>query len=207
MKTLKESLLGNANLGRVGQIKQWLDEMEIKNYTINDDFTIDVNGNVDLQFKNLNKFPPYIKFNKINGEFLCNFTNINSLEGFPKRVEGNFFCANTKIKTLKGCPEYVGGDFSCFMNNLTTLKYGPKFVGGSYHCSYNKLTSLKGIPEDVKELDFTRNPITNIDYLPKDLEIVYCQEINIPNIRQQILNKVKNKNIKIIASVEDLEFL
>jgi hypothetical protein len=36
-----------------GEIKNWLDCYGIKNYTINDDLTVDVNGSVDLYDKNL----------------------------------------------------------------------------------------------------------------------------------------------------------
>lgn len=55
MKTLKESILNRVNhtgesfkaQRRTEMIKEWLKEYNIKNYTINDDFTIDVNRSVD----------------------------------------------------------------------------------------------------------------------------------------------------------------
>ena len=50
MKTLKESILNRSNHGADGfkeqrrnEIEKWLKEYNIQNYTINDDFTIDVN--------------------------------------------------------------------------------------------------------------------------------------------------------------------
>lgn len=39
----------------------------IKNYTINEDSTIDVDGNVDLRNKGLTKIP--LKFGKVSGKF------------------------------------------------------------------------------------------------------------------------------------------
>jgi hypothetical protein len=42
-------------------------EYKIKNYTINDDLSIDVDGDVDLSNKSLIKIP--IKFRKVSGNF------------------------------------------------------------------------------------------------------------------------------------------
>jgi hypothetical protein len=61
----------------------------IRNYHINNDLTIDASW-VDLSFPSLNKFPKYIKFNKINTDFAC---YINDYENFklcgPKKVGNN----------------------------------------------------------------------------------------------------------------------
>ena len=60
MKTLKESILSRSSHGVKGfevqrreLIEKCLKEYNIKNYTINDDFTIDVDGVVDLKYKKL----------------------------------------------------------------------------------------------------------------------------------------------------------
>lgn len=50
------------------EIREWLDKYNIKNYTINDDLTIDVNGDVNLnneESTKLAKLPEYIKFNVV----------------------------------------------------------------------------------------------------------------------------------------------
>ena len=52
MKLIRESLSfergmnpkDSMGVGKIAQIKSWLYEMEIENYTINPDFTIDVEG-------------------------------------------------------------------------------------------------------------------------------------------------------------------
>ena len=118
------------------KVKKWLDKMCIKNYTINDDLTVDVNGQVYLHNKDIGE----------NGGMPIQFG----------RVNGSFSCSNNNLTSLKGCPEYVGGAFHCSKNKLTTLEYCPKYIGDDFYCSYNKLTSLKGCPEQV-ELDFDCN--------------------------------------------------
>jgi hypothetical protein len=84
------------------EIKKWLDNYKIKNYTINNDLTIDVNDNVNLRDKKLTNIP--IKFNI---------------------VTGNFWCSNNKITSLEFAPKEVGGSFRCNMNKITTLEYSP----------------------------------------------------------------------------------
>jgi hypothetical protein len=90
----------------------------ITNYTINDDGSIDVNGNVDLWDKRLTELP--LTFNKVNGYFDCSYNNLT---------------------TLKGCPRWVGSSFICSYNNLTSLEFSPDYVGSNFWCQYNKLTN------------------------------------------------------------------
>ena len=67
----------------------------ITNYTINDDGSIDVVGNVNLCGRDLIELP--LRFNK---------------------VSGNFCCYVNKLTTLKGSPKWVGDGFFCFENNI-----------------------------------------------------------------------------------------
>ena len=90
----------------------------IKNYTINDDGSIDVNGDVYLSFKDLTELP--LTFNKVTGWFDCSYNNLT---------------------TLKGCPRWVGSSFICSYNNLTSLEFSPDYVGSNFWCQYNKLTN------------------------------------------------------------------
>ena len=107
MKTLKESILSRSSHSGEGfkvqrreLIEKWLKEYNIKNYTINDDFTIDVVGNVNLNKRNLVRFPEYIQFGIVKGYFDCYYTHLTSLKGAPKSV-GTFFscfrCKNLEI--------------------------------------------------------------------------------------------------------------
>ena len=89
----------------------------IENYTINNDGSIDVAGNVNLWDKGLVELP--LTFNKVSGWFDC---------------------GNNRLTTLKGCPRWVGDYFRCNYNNLTSLKFSPDYVGGDFYCRKNNLT-------------------------------------------------------------------
>jgi len=88
MKLVRESLnemnfqkkqddsLGTLGIGKKALIKKWLDEMGVGNYTINDNLTLDVKGNVYLNNRDLTKFPEFIRFNKVGGGFWCYNNNL-----------------------------------------------------------------------------------------------------------------------------------
>ena len=119
----------------------------IKNYTINQDGSIDVDGNVYLSSKKLTKLP--LKFRNVSGTFYCYSNRLTSLEGCPQSVGGGFYCYNNQLTSLEGCPKSVGGDFSCSDNQLTSLEGCPQSVSGNFWCSNNQLTSLEGSPKSV----------------------------------------------------------
>src|SRR5271157_4179549 len=135
MKLVKESLnnithfersndpLVTLQVGKRALIENWLKEMKIHDYTIRDDYTIDVDNNLNISYNfKFSNFPDYIQFN---------------------RIEGYFSCSKLGLITLKGCPKFVGDAFYCSNNNLTSLKYGPIKVGEDYKIFSNLLTSLK----------------------------------------------------------------
>lgn len=92
-------------------------EFGITNYTINEDESIDVDGNVDLSNKKLIKLP--LKFRNVSGNFYCFYNQLTSLEGGPTHVGGNFYCSDNQLTSLEGCPTHVGGYFNCSNNQLT----------------------------------------------------------------------------------------
>ena len=108
------------------EVQSWLDKMRIKNYTINDDLTVDVTGNVKISWNHLTRIP--VQFGI---------------------VSGYFDCGHNDLKSLQGCPKEVGGDYSCAYNKLTTLEGGPKEVKGNIWCNNNK---AKFTEEDVKSV-------------------------------------------------------
>lgn len=115
---------------------------KIKNYNVNDDGTIDVDGNVNL------------------------YNTQNPLTELPlafNKVSGNFVCDNHHLSSLSGSPKEVGGDFRVNYNQLTSLDGGPELVYGFYNCIGNKLTSLEHCPiyfGKYKLLDFRGNQVT-----------------------------------------------
>ncbi len=141
----------------------------IKNYTINDDMSISVNGHVDLTFKNLKSIPITLK--EVGGYFDCSGNQLTSLKYCPETVGGYFSCSNNQLASLKYCSKEVSGYFNCHYNQLTSLEYCPETVGGRFYCSANQLTSLKYCPETVAGgFNCSDNQITNFDGLPEFFE-------------------------------------
>ena len=104
------------------------------NYIINKDSTVSVDGNVEWKS---NKLKLSVTFSEVTGKFDCSSSNLESLEGSPKKVI-HFDCYNNK--------------------NLTSLEGGPE-EAEKYYCSNCNLLSLKGAPKKVKKFDFSDNPI------------------------------------------------
>jgi hypothetical protein len=113
-------------------------EKYLKNYTINPDNTVDVNGHVAIiGAYNINGKLP-INFNKIFGMFWCKDNALTTLENSPRYVENCFFCRNNKLTTLEGSPKYVGETYDCRNNKLTTLKGIEKCeIIGDFNCYGN----------------------------------------------------------------------
>jgi len=132
------------------KIKAWLDDAEIKHYTINDDLTVDVDGNVDLRNRMETEFPSHVRFGMVTEGFYCAGNSLVSLVGCPKIVGGNFNCDHNLLVSLEESPKTVVGYFSCSHNRLKSLGGSPKMVGGNFYCDHNRLlTSLEGCPEKV----------------------------------------------------------
>ena len=139
----------------------------IKNYTINDDMSISVNGSVDLSYKNLKSIP--IKFKEVGGDFYCNVNQLTSLKGCPETVGGGFSCGNNQLTSLKYCPETVGGNFICNNSQLTSLEYCPETVGGYFYCNNNQITNFDGLPEFFEQgIILIGNPVYEIYKLFKE---------------------------------------
>ena len=115
-------------------------EYYIENYTICSDGSIDVNGSVYLNDRNLNKLP--LKFNIVSGFFDCSHNKLTTLEGSPKKIGGSFYCGSNKLTSLEGCTKEVGGHFDCSFNQLTTLEGGPTKMGGHFNLFNNPLPKI-----------------------------------------------------------------
>ena len=175
MKSLYESILSSTNAGKASLIRAWLDEHNIKNYTINDKCEIDVNGRVDLRVYDFEAFPSYIQFGTVKGDFYCHKT-IASLKGATRKVEKTFFCDYTNLTTLEGAPREVGGGFYCRYNHLTTLEGSPVNVVGGFYCKKNQLKSLKGAPREVVgRFDCSDNNLTSLKGAPLKVNEFDCR--------------------------------
>ena len=79
-------------------IHNWCDRYDITNYTINDDGSIDVNGNVNLFNTNISELP--ISFNKVSGDFSCESSRLTDLKGSPEKIGGYFHCGYNPIGSI-----------------------------------------------------------------------------------------------------------
>ena len=188
IKPLNSNMADGGEVKSKEEVEKILKELGIRNYTINDDLTVDVDGNVDITKKELSKIP--VNFNKVSGDFMCYYNKLISLkgcpievggdfnchtnqlttlEGGPKIVKGdNYYCKSNKLMSLKGAPEEVKNWFTCSKNELTTLEGGPKIVKGFYDCYENKLTSLKGSPKIIgQSFDCSENKLTSLKDSPE----------------------------------------
>ncbi|CAK1332462.1 Internalin-J precursor [Burkholderia pseudomallei] len=200
------------------EIEQWLDKMEIKNYSINDDLTVDVDGSVDLFGRKLTDIP--VQFNHVSMDFHCNNNQLaslrgapqtvgkcfdcsenqlTSLEGCPQTVRGFFFCSNNQLTTLEGCPQIVGESFSCSNNQLITLEGCPQIVGDNFSCSNNQLTSLEGAPKIVGGGFYClNNQLTSLEGVPQKLGGVFeCRRNNVTLAEIAHFKISKGKNIRL----------
>jgi len=142
----------------------------INGYTINDDYSIDVDGDVKIGIGkiggSLTKIP--VRFKKVSGNFICRYNFLTSLEGCPKIVGGKFCCDDNKLTNLEGGPIHVGGSYHCSTNELTSLKGCPERINGDFYCHRNKISTLKGCPiEIVGNFICHDNLLTTLDICPE----------------------------------------
>ena len=134
-------------------IKVLLKKFNIKNYTINSDLSIDVNGSVNLG-------------DMLGWQAEMEYGNIQNFERIPFKfnsVGGDFHCVNNDLIDLSGCPKHVGGDFNCSRNNLTSLEYCPEYIGGIFNFERNAIHNLNFKPKEVGKGFFHRgNPVSDI---------------------------------------------
>ena len=110
------------------EIENWLDEYKVKNYTINEDLSVDVVGDVWLYSREFKEIP--VKFNIIKGGFTCGNNQLTSTEFFPKEVSGFFICYNNKFKNLDNFPKLAEGWIDIRKNpNLENIV-------GLWNCDY-----------------------------------------------------------------------
>ncbi len=142
------------------EIRDICDKYGIRDYTINSDGSIDVDGNVCLYEKELTQLP--LKFNYVTDRFYCQFNKLTSLEGAPVKVGGHFYCDHNYLTSLEGVPAEVGGHFYCQSNLLKTLKGVPRKISGIFDCQYNKIWTFEGAPDYANDFYCSYNPIYHI---------------------------------------------
>jgi hypothetical protein len=136
----------------IGNIHSICEIYGIKNYTINEDRSIDANGTVYLDSRNFKELP--LKFRNVSGNFNCSHNQLTSLEGCPKSVGGGFYCYNNQLTSLEGCPKSVDGDFDCDNNKIVTFEHLPFSIGGDFYCLNNPIFEIWGLFRDYSKIEF-----------------------------------------------------
>ena len=160
----------------------------IKNYNINKDGSIDVDGDVDMtdiDFEGHDGFP--LNFRNISGRFISHHNRLTSLSGGPKYVGEDFSCSYNRLASLEGAPKSVGGNFNCQNNLLTSLEGCPKSVGGAFTCRHNRIATFEHLPYSIGGNFYcVDNPIWeiwNLFYDYSKIEFLNdCDAIREPNI-------------------------
>lgn len=162
------------------EIEAILNDLEITNYTITDKGTVDVDGTVDISFKELTEIP--LQFGVVKGDFNCSNNRLESLKGAPILVGVTFFCHKNNLTSLKFSPNSVGKAFVCRENQLTTLEGCPRSINGTFDCTGNQLTTLLGGPEAVSgDFECSKNKLTSLHGLPEYIRsVLYCSGNPIP---------------------------
>jgi len=160
----------------------------IKNYTINDDLSIDVDGGVILE----NFFIEYLplRFDYVSGGFNCSDNMLVSLKGCPQTVGGYFNCSNNNLLSLEGCPQTVGENFYCYRNELKDLEHFPE-VNGTINIEKNTVyllvyTFIKNadsfLIEDFIDYEIVRNRDTVM--LDRLQTFIRDNNLEIPNLEK-----------------------
>jgi len=105
-------------VGRKSLIINWLQNHDIINYDIIRNNLINCEY-VNLYDNNFNDLvlPDYIQFNNIEGSFACYQTNLSSLKGFPNKIGLNFAIDFTNINSLEYFPKFVEGAVIIYNNH------------------------------------------------------------------------------------------
>ena len=177
-------------------IDEICERFNIKDYTINDDDSIDVNDHVNLFNLVLTELP--LKFNKVSGNFYCKGNKLTTLKGSPIEVGETFNCSYNELTSLEHSPIKVSGDFRCTDNNLTDLKGCPKFVRDDFFCSNNNIINLKHTPDNFKNFTCNDTPIGSM-FIQVDYDFIDAFK------RFKIIEdgKVNLKRLKYIMGIFD----
>ena len=134
---------------KLAKITSFLEKYNIENYTVNKDFTVDVNGDVSLRDLNLYEIP--VQFGRVSGYFDISYNKLTSLKGCPREVGGDFWICVNPLKNLNYSPKIVHQNYDCSRCDITSLEGCTKKIGGvlrMYNCA--KLKTLNGCPRKIK---------------------------------------------------------
>ncbi len=136
-----------------GLYDPWVD-FKISKYTVNDDGSLNVFGNVDLNGVKMHYLP--FDFHYVGGYLDISYSKLESLRGIPEYMSGSFYSNSTNLKSLEGSPKYVGGEYDCGHNKLESLEGSPKYVGDRFSCNgCPTLEDLKYSPITIGDMQYS----------------------------------------------------
>ena len=100
MKLCEITQQSNQFLSDQREITAWLVRMNIKNYSIQPNGIVDVNGDVNLYNKKLTSIP--VQFGSVGEDFDCSYNNLTSFHNIHKIIKSigeEFLCDDHKIKS------------------------------------------------------------------------------------------------------------
>ena len=193
-------------------IKQWLNRVGISGYTVNDDLTVDVDGDVRLSTSGLHEIP--VQFGLVNGNFSVFGCNLKSLKGSPSKVSGSFDCSFNELKTLEYSPAQVLGSFVCTSNKLTSFFGCPKEIGKDFVSRGNKIKTLKYVPEIIRgNLRITDNYLENLNEFNIEIGGYFFHEVDsLDNSLEQFkhlyeIDRLPSTTYQLTLSKQKLELL
>lgn len=150
------------------KIVLWLNKFNIANYTINDDFTVDVDGDVTLDERDVHQLR--VQFGHVSGSLNAQLCKLKTLMGAPKTVGKNLILSANSLESLEYCTQHVGEKFYCNSNKIKSLVHGPQYVGSVYGCFRNQLENLSGAPERCASIIASYNKMKSLQGSPKHVE-------------------------------------
>ena len=90
----------------------------VKEFTVNPDGSINVirirgKANGDVMLFKSQETELAVRFERVDGNFYCCYSKLNSMKNFPRFVGGNLDISFTDIHSLEGMPDYIDKDFVC----------------------------------------------------------------------------------------------
>jgi hypothetical protein len=145
---------------------------DLNRFTINDDLTVDVDGDVLFSRKSQTQLP--INFRTVTGCFsILDCKKLTTLKGCPQHVGSIFEVRNAQnLRSLEHGPQTVGESYIVFNSSIKSLEHCPTDIPERFIIEYCYfITSLKGCPEKIGERFSISNCqyLKSLDYLPKEI--------------------------------------
>ena len=168
-------------------IQEWLDYYEIKNYTIQDDGTVDVDGNVYIHGRKLTDI--MVKFGKVTGDFIIIKTELSNMNNLPTDCP-HIVLDDNNIRTIKNIP-YNCWDLSLNDNKIDFMPNLQEYDNLQIlHLAHNKIEKISPTHPNLLVFYIDNNKLTNLKNYPKKLDLSNAGIVS--SIRNNPLVSLKN---------------